>query len=124
MANDSNSGRERGNSVHLLHMGAPGRTKGPRAKRGGISLPVHLWAAIDLLTGMRSNAYSKMGGTTKQSASDEIELAVETYLKEVQKEHGPWPVTTAERRAYEESLKLKMEKDAIDDIRGDLAKAS
>lgn len=124
MATNSTAGAERSNSVHSLHMGAPGRTKGPRSKRGGISLPVHLWNAVELLAELRTEAYEKMGGETKQSLSDEVELAFEVYLAHVQKLYGPFPVTAPERKAYVETLKAAMEKDAIADIRGDLAKAS
>lgn len=106
------------NPVHHLHMGRRGRTSGPREKRGGISLPVHLWDFIDELVELRTAAYEKMGGETKQSTSDELALAVEEYAVVVQKEFGPFPnkANRAEREQFIQRMADKMAKQLRDDL--------
>lgn len=94
--------------------------KGPREKRGGISLPVHLWRFLDELVDLRTQAYAVMGGETKQSTSDELALAVEVYASAVQKEYGAFPATEAERKAFITRMADKMAKQ----LRDELLKAS
>lgn len=80
------------------------RTNAPREKRGGISLPVHLWQALDLICDLQTSAFDQMGGQTKASVSDEIELGMETHVRDFIKRHGSLPQTAAERVAYVKKL--------------------
>lgn len=76
------------------------RTNAPREKRGGISLPVHLWQAIDTIVTLQTDSYAAMGGETKASVSDEVEIAVEAHVRDFIKTHGPLPVTNKDRADY------------------------
>lgn len=92
------------------------RTNAPREKRGGISLPVHLWQAIDTIVALQTDAYAKMGGETKASTSDELELAVEAYVREFIKRHGPLPLSEKDKREYVDRLAQANLKSLRDDL--------
>lgn len=77
----------------VMDMGGRGGTdKAPREKRGGISLPVHVWKGIDTMVALRTAAFKKMGGENKASTSDEIELAMRSHIRKHVKKYGPLPV--------------------------------
>lgn len=80
--------------------------KAPRDRIQGITLPVHLKSLLEEIEGLESDAYEKMGGTTKASLSDIIEQAVRRYGKWYfsKKGHGPKPVTDKDRREFVDQL--------------------
>lgn len=120
MSNHSTGKGVPSNPVHLLHMGRRGRTKGPTERRGGIALPVEHWKFLDELAELRTLAYKKMEGETKQTPSGEIENAVDAYVLDIQKEYGPFPVTAEQRDQFTTRMADKMTKQ----LRDDLLKAS
>lgn len=99
-----------------VDVGRRRRTNAPREKRGGISLPVHLWKAIDDIVELQTLAYGKMGGETKASVSDELEVAVEAHIRDFMKKHGQLPLTDKERNHYVERLAESHTKSLRDDL--------
>lgn len=97
-------------------MGGRGRTKAPRTRLQGLTVSVHLKDALDLVVDLESQAYARMGGTTKASMSDLIEAAVEQYLRDYIKDHGPLPLTAAERAEYVKRLAEAHQKSLRDDL--------
>jgi hypothetical protein len=80
--------------------------KAPRDRIQGITLPVHLLTLLKEIEGLESDAYLKMGGTTKSSMSDVIEQAVRRYAKWYfsPKGHGSRPVTEKDRHQFTDRL--------------------
>lgn len=92
------------------------RTNAPREKRGGISLPVHLWQAIDQIVDLQSSAFEQMGGQTKASVSDEVEVGMEEHVRAFIKKNGTLPQTASERVTYVKKLAA----DILAELREDL----
>lgn len=113
-----------------MDVGGRGSTSGGRQKRGGISLPVHLWAYLDQIVELRTAAFKeavagmatpkkKGSKVTKASMSEEMEKAVAAHIRAFFKEHGPLPVNDAERRAYVKKLAEWNSKEALRDLHED-----
>lgn len=98
--------------MHVLHMGGR-RSKGPKEKRGGLSLDVDHWSIIDKLTDMRTRAWKRRGGESKQTTSGELGLAIASHYAKCKEKYGPWPTTREEEEAYVKKMAEVDERDAL-----------
>lgn len=74
----------------------PPRTKLP----GGMSAPVELVEALELVVALKTEAYAALGSTTKVSPSDVISDALDAWLRGWIGEHGSLPYSQSDRGAY------------------------
>lgn len=82
----------------VVDVGGRSESLAPRERRGGISLPVHVWRALDTIVALRTAAFEKMGGKTKVSPSDELELAAKAHIKAFAKKNGALPILAVEKK--------------------------
>ncbi|PZR07101.1 MAG: hypothetical protein DI536_29020 [Archangium gephyra] len=78
----------------------PPRTKLP----GGMSAPIHLVEALNLVVALKTEAYEVMGSTTKVSPSDVIADALDAWLRNWVSQHGALPYSEGERADYVRKL--------------------
>lgn len=78
----------------------PPRTKLP----GGMSAPVELVEALELVVALKTEAYAALGSTTKVSPSDVISDALDAWLRAWISDHGDLPYSPEERAAYVSKL--------------------
>lgn len=82
-------------------MARPPRINAPTKKKS-VMLGVHVWEAIVELMRLTNEAYALMGGESKSSLSDQLELAVVERIEDFVEQFGPLPDSSDEvrRAAY------------------------
>lgn len=78
----------------------PRKTAIPTEKRGGITLPTHVWEILEELVAINDAAYQEMGGLTRWWLSDEIRVGMEAHIRDYIREHGPLPASPEARANY------------------------
>lgn len=76
--------------------------KGPTSQKK-VTTPAHVWALLEHVAELQSEAYEVMGGKTAFTVSDLLELASEYFLRKLQEDLGPIPPPNApisERKAF------------------------
>lgn len=94
-----------------------------RPVRGGntqksVSLPTHLWEALDRVSEIQSAAYREMGGKSKYSVSDLVEDGVGMYIAALVEEFGPLPETAEEHKIFVKKLAAANRKSLLDQVSG------
>lgn len=82
--------------VGMAKKNGPPRTKLP----GGMSAPMEVVEALELVVALKTEAYALLGSSTKVSPSDVISDALDQWLRAWIEQHGPLPYSVDERAAY------------------------
>ncbi len=87
----------RRDSGTLADMGGR-RRKVPTTTLNGPSLSTHLKEALDEIARLETDAYAELSGKTKVSFSDQLEEAVELYVRDYIDKHGSFDMLNPKER--------------------------
>lgn len=91
-------------------------------KQRKVTIPPHVWALLEHVADLHCRAYVKMGGDTRFTVSDLLELGAEYLLRKIAEDVGTIPPPTASatvRDAYAELLAEDLRKRLMDQLFAD-----